>query len=428
MVFLLGIALIDLMGLTGRADAAGISGRLVNKTPKGKGVEGAEVTLTAYRNEQEAGKTPTRTDRAGRFQFQDLSAKPGDTYTVTVRYQDAEYNTERIILENAGATRTLEIPVYDSTTDPSQISVKVHHVVFAVADGSLRAEEVLLVRNSGDKAYVGAKEVAGGRRATLQFSLPAGAREVQYGSGLMECCVVPAEAGFVDTMDVKPGERQVTFSYAVAPTNGRLQFVRPVDYRTEAVEVFVPEGAARVSAEGLKLAGVFSGQDRRFQRFTGPSLEVPGAIALTLDNLPAIGGSWRPYAYASVGILLLAGITYPMVRRRKGVSRTAIREASSATQRVGPRVTITQPGPFTQTELALRKVELVAALAELEAGHEAGRIPEKEYRRLRQEKRKALRDVLAQLGEGQATANTPFTTPSLDPSPRVPGTGHSLGG
>jgi len=168
MVFLLGIILIGLVGIPGRADAAGISGRLVNKTPKGKGVEGAEVTLTAYRNEQEAGKTPTRTDRAGRFQFQDLSAKPGDTYTVTVRYQDAEYNSERIVLQDAGATRTLEIPVYDSTTDASQISVKIHHVVFSVADGSLRAEEVLLFRNSGDKAYVGAKEVAGGRRATLQ--------------------------------------------------------------------------------------------------------------------------------------------------------------------------------------------------------------------------------------------------------------------
>ncbi len=48
----------------------------------------------------------------------------------------------------------------------------------------------------------------------------------------------------------------------------------------------------------------------------------------------------------------------------------------------------------------------MAALAELEAGHEAGRILEKEYRRLRQEKRKALRDVLAQLEEGGARAAT----------------------
>ncbi|OGB95159.1 MAG: hypothetical protein A3H39_08335 [candidate division NC10 bacterium RIFCSPLOWO2_02_FULL_66_22] len=404
MVFLLGIILIGLVGIPGRADAAGISGRLVNKTPKGKGVEGAEVTLTAYRNEQEAGKTPTRTDRAGRFQFQDLSAKPGDTYTVTVRYQDAEYNSERIVLQDAGATRTLEIPVYDSTTDASQISVKIHHVVFSVADGSLRAEEVLLFRNSGDKAYVGAKEVAGGRRATLQFSLPAGAREVKYGEGLMECCVVPGEQGFVDTMDVKPGERQVTFSYAVAPTKGRLQFVRPVDYRTEAVEVFVPEGAAQVSAEGLKLAGMISGQNQRFQRYTAPGLEVPGPIAVTLDNLPVIGGSWRPYAYASVGILLLAGVTYPMVRRRRTVLRAPSHEAGSPAP--GGAVAAQLGGVQGPTELTLRKVELVAALAELEAGHEAGRIPEKEYRRLRQEKRKALRDVLAQLEEGRAIPAT----------------------
>lgn len=394
---ILGLALIALLAMVRMADAAGISGRLVNKTPKGKGVDGVEVTLTAYRNDQEAGKSTTTTDRAGRFQFQNLSSKPGETYTVTVRYQDAEYNSERIILESASATKSLEIPVYDSTTDASRISVKVHHVVFAVADGGLRAEELLVVRNAGDKAYVGSKEVAGGRKATLQFTLPAGAREIKYGDGLMDCCVVPAEAGFVDTMDVKPGERQVGFSYALAPANGRVEFVRSVDYPTEAVEVFVPEGAARVTGEGLKQVGVVSGQGRRFLRYTGPGLEAPAAIAMTLDDLPAIGGGWRPYAYASVGILLLLGVTYPIVRRRRAVVRAPGHGHESTEPQVDSRPIATQPGGLTTTELTLRKVELVAALAELESRHEAGRFPEEEYRRLRHEKREALRDVLAQL-------------------------------
>ncbi len=408
-----GIVLIGLFSLTvvpGEAETSSISGRLINKTPKGKSVEGVEVQLTLYRNDQEAGKSATTTDRAGQFQFSNLSAKPGETYAVMVRYQEAEYNSERLIPENGAVTRTVEIPVYDSTTDASQISVKVHHVVFAVADGSVRSEEVLLVRNAGDKAYIGSKEVSGGRRATLQFSLPTGAREVKYGEGLMECCVVPGEQGFADTMDVKPGERQVAYSYALAPTSGRLQFIRPVDYPTEATEVFLPEGAAQVAAEGLKAAGVVSGQDRRFQRFTATGLlEAPATIALTLDNLPAVGGRWRPYAYASVGMLLLAGVAYPIVRRRRGVPQIPSLETRSPAPGHGvatqPKIAI--PGSLGATELALRKVELVAALAELEAGHEAGRIPEKEYRRLRQEKRKALRDVLAQLQAGTATAITP---------------------
>lgn len=259
----------------------------------------------------------------------------------------------------------------------------------------MRADEFLIVRYAGDKAYIGAKEVSGGRRATLQFTLPVGAREVRYGSGLMDCCVVPAEAGFVDTMDVKPGERQVAFSYTLAPTGGRFQFVRPVDYQTEAVEVFIPEGAVKDSGEGLRQVGVVSGQDQRFRRFTGTSLEAPAAIALTLDNLPAVGGRWRPYAYASVGLLLLAGVSYPLVRRRRAVLPIPIPGRAAAARNAGP---------LGATELALRKVELVAALAELEVSHEAGRILEKEYRRLRQEKRKALRDVLAQLAEGGATA------------------------
>ncbi len=407
---ILGIALMALLAMPALVDAASISGRLINKTPKGKGVEGAEVTLTAYRNEQEAGKTTTSTDRNGRFEFQSVSSKPGETYTVTVRYQDAEYNTERVIMQNATATRSLEIPVYDSTPEPSQISVKVHHVVFAIADGSVRAEELLVVRNAGDRTFVGWKDVAGGRRATLQFALPAGAREVRYGEGLMECCIVPGEQGFVDTMDVKPGERQVVFSYALPPAGGRLQFIRPVDYPTEAVEVFVPEGVAQVSSEGLKPAGVVPGQGQKFQRFTGASLAAPAAIALTLDNLPAIGGWWRPYAYASVGMILLAGIAYPVVRRCRAIPSAAARpEALQPASGLRLPARSSAPEPLTQAELALRKVELVAALAELEAGHEAGRIAEKVYRRLRQEKRKALRHVLAQLQEGPGAATSVST-------------------
>ncbi|HSC70150.1 MAG TPA: hypothetical protein VLH58_02280, partial [Candidatus Methylomirabilis sp.] len=301
-------------------------------------------------------------------------------------------------------------PVYDSTPEASKISVKVHHVIFAMSADGIRAEELLVIRNAGDRTFVGWKDVAGGRRATLQFSLPAGAREVKYGQGLMECCIVPAEAGFVDTMDVKPGERQVVFSYALPPAGGQLQFIRPVDYPTEAIEVFVPEGAVRVSSEVLKLAGVVPGLDRRFQRYTGSNLVAPAAIALTLENLPAIGGGWRPYAYASVGIILLAGIAYPVVRRRRAIPSAAARpEASQPPSGVRLPARSAVQGPCTQTELAIRKVELVAALAELEAGRETGRIPEKDYRRLRQEKRKALRDVLAQLQAGPGAATTPST-------------------
>jgi hypothetical protein len=109
-----------------------------------------------------------------------------------------------------------------------------------------------------------------------------------------------------------------------------------------------------------------------------------------------------------VGILLLAGIAYPVMRRRRVTpSAAATLEASQPSSGLCLPARSSAPEPLTQTELALRKVELVAALAELEAGREVGRIPEKDYRRLRQEKRKALRHVLAQL------------SPSLDPSARV---------
>jgi hypothetical protein len=109
-------------------------------------------------------------------------------------------------------------------------------------------------------------------------------------------------------------------------------------------------------------------------------------------------------------MILLAGIAYPVVRRRRAIPSAAARpEASQPPPGVRLPARFAVQGPLTQTKLAIRKVELVAALAELEAGREAGRIPEKDYRRLRQEKRKALRDVLAQLQAGPGAGTTAST-------------------
>lgn len=181
--------------------AAVLEGRLTNKTPGGRGVGGVEIALIASRGEKEERQT-TRTDPGGAFRFTNVA--PEERYRVNLRYQGAEYNTE-VTFKPGEGKRRIEIPVYDATDDPGVLHVKVHHLLMEAGEGSLLVKELLLVENVGDRAFIGARPVGQGRRATLQFTLPEGADGLQYLSGLMECCVVPMGSGFVDTMDVKPG-------------------------------------------------------------------------------------------------------------------------------------------------------------------------------------------------------------------------------
>jgi hypothetical protein len=204
------LAVLLILGLTSPAAAGVISGRLVNETPGGQSVVGVEVLLSREEGGGDQGRS-ARTDTQGRFRFEAVPAGTELRYRLTVRYQGAEYTRGALSAADARDSN-LVIPVWDGTNDPAQIRVTRHHLlVVANADG-LRVQEFMVVRNTGDRAFVGTRAVPGDRRATLEFSLPREWVDVRYEDGLMECCMVPTEEGLADTMDVKPGTREVTFS------------------------------------------------------------------------------------------------------------------------------------------------------------------------------------------------------------------------
>lgn len=378
------LALLLLLAVTPPAWAAGvISGRLVNKTPGGQPVEGVEVALApAGSGEgQETGRT--RTDRQGRFRFEGVPSGADLRYRVTVRYQGAEYTEGSVSPADAGV-RDLVIPVWDGIADASKIEVARHHIVVEAGAEGLRVQEFLAVRNVGNRTYVGTRPVADDRKATLQFSLPRGYAAVQYTEGLMECCVVPTEQGFVDTMDVKPGTRELTFTYHLKPAADRYTLLRRLDYPTEEVDLFITPATLRVSSETLTDRGTISGQGPQYLRWGRARLEGGSLLAVELAGLPGPKFPWRALAYAAVVCLIVGGFAYPFIRRRW---RTSSARTPPAPSQVAP----------SRVEMELRKAELVAGLAAIDEQHEAGRIPEPDYQRLRAAKKATLAEVMRAL-------------------------------
>lgn len=351
--------------------AAVLEGRLTNNTPGGRGVGGVEIALIASRGEKEERQT-TRTDPKGAFRFTNVA--PEERYRVNLRYQGAEYNTE-VTFKPGEGKRRIEIPVYDATDDPGVLRVKVHHLLMEAGEGSLLVKELLLVENVGDRAFIGARPVGQGRRATLQFTLPKGADGLQYLSGLMECCIVPMGSGFVDTMDVKPGVREIGFAYTLKSGSDRYTFVRPLDYPTEGVNVFVNGG---VKAEGptLEARGTVEIQGQRYLHLSGKALKPGTSLTVQLHGLPFRSGFIRYLAFVAVVLLLGVGVAYPLFRRRSHP----------------------QPAGLTSKEaLEASFRELIEAIAKLDDAFEAGEFPPEEYKRLRAERKTALLEVAERL-------------------------------
>ncbi len=124
----------------------------------------------------------------------------------------------------------MELTVYDATTSDEAIKVSTAHTVVYVEEGSLRVSEYLLVTNDSDLNFIGARELSPGVREALAFALPAKATGLEVGSSLMSCCIYNNEGGFVDSMAVQPGTKELVYSYDIGYKGAEYAFSGRVNY------------------------------------------------------------------------------------------------------------------------------------------------------------------------------------------------------
>ena len=214
------------------------------------------------------------------------------------------------------------------------------------------------------------------RKATLQFTLPQGFSDLQYRDGLMACCIVPTDSGFVDTMAVKPGDREVVFGYTIRPRSSRYTYGRPLDHPTANLDLFIANPEVKISSPILETKRPVEIQGRRFLRLFGADLPPGASVTVELHGLPFRPGLFPYFAFGAAALLLLAGLAYPFVRRGRHRPEAA---------------------PASEGALEARRQELIAAIADLDDAFEAGRLSPEEYQRLRAEKKQALLDMAERL-------------------------------
>ncbi len=331
-----------------------ITGAVANLTGgKPRAVGGQMVTLTIYVNNAEVDKKTTTSDARGAFTFA-VAADPARTYMVNVKYKGGDYDSPPVTFKAGETARQLTLRVYEPTTDASVLRANVHHMIVEPGEGLVQITELMVFANPTDRTYVGAKVREDGKRETLQFRLPDGAANISYLEGLMECCVFAAAGGFVDTMDVKPGTRQIGFSYTIPYARGRATVVRTLDFPTDAIEVFGGP-AAQLTVAPLTSQTPVATEQGTYSRFSGQSLARGAQITLGLSGMPVAKTSSRRLLLAAFAGVIAAALVYPLLRRRG-------RPAGGT--------------PPTREDL----IKAIAALDDL---HEAGGVPDAEYRRQR---------------------------------------------
>ena len=345
-----------------------IDGQVVNGTDGGGSVADLDLVLTVYQEGAEVDTIEGGTDAEGKFQFDGLPTETDYDYMVSLWFQEAEYSNDSIIFGGGNTTVSTEIIVYDSTTSDEAIFVGMTHTVIYVENGGLLVEEYYLFVNEANTTYIGSKESSpGGKNATLSFSLPEGASNVHLIWGIMDCCYVETEEGFVDTMPILPGTWEGAFSYRIDYDSDAYTFSKTMMYPTATFQLLVEDVGIDVSSSQLVMGEPTDMDGMPLIILSGNNIYPGTPIVAQISGLPKAGDQGISAWVIVVPILLVFAFVLGFLILRK------------------------RPQPaVSEDDLDQRMQRLLVDIARLDDDFESGEIAEKAYHRMRSEKKAQL--------------------------------------
>ena len=349
-----------------------ISGRVQNGTAGGGPVGSLTVTLRHFAGMQLAEERQTQTGPDGSFRFDGLPTSPQDAYLVVVRYAGVDYVSGMVQLHQQ-PEQTVDLTVYETTTDPSTVRIASRSLVIAGASPELRAVDImdiLIVENSGDRTYLGDRS-----GVVLSIPLPRGAQEIRpqpgfdYGQPRLEDGVL------LTTGPLPPGSQTVVLSYTVPYEGTRATLSIGTAMPTSTLRALVRDGTYRLSSRSLIDTGTVEVSGVTYRVLVVDAPVVGDMHVVQVSGLPRTGllfdlptGPIIALAVGLAGLIAAAVLTVIVLRR----------------QRVG-----TETGRAAIDE----RLQLAAELNRLDEARAAGELDETAY----QEQRSAVLTRLRQL-------------------------------
>ena len=347
-----------------------VRGQVVNGTAGAAAPGGLTVTLHSFEGNALLTTLTTTAAADGAFGFDAVAFAPGRQFVVVTQYQGVDYSSQPAEFGAAAGDEApaleVELPVFETTSDRSVLAVPQSHLFLEFTQpGQVTVGVLYTFSNRGDQT------VAALGDNPLQFTLPAGATDLNVQGGQLNETYFLNDRGFAVLWTVPPGEAtsQILFSYRL-PYPGQLSFAQPVDFPVEAVNLLVADLNVTVTGDALMNQGPQVFQGEQFQNFIHGPLGAGQQLAFEVRGEPGAtvgGGATAPNPLAdtsnlavglgALGVTLLA-LGFLLYRRKPAAPRS--------------------------------REDLLQALAELDDEFAAGDVPEADYRRERTQLKEEL--------------------------------------
>ena len=269
-----------------------IDGRIVQGTAGADPLAPQEVSLMAYMSFTPVATFTTTTSADGAFAFEQLSTDPSVVYFLGTRYGGISYGTDLIGLTEISPTLSLEIPVFETSSDDSGLRLTRVNWLVDHAPGQMRVRQIIGVANDLDTTVTGHLVDGTDAPVTLALPVPANATDLEFQDGALGGRYQQAGDLIYDTTPLRPGQqsRQILVGYTIPYTETSAALVADFAYPVESLNVLVADlPSLEVSAAApLEDVGNQTVQGNPYRVWTG-QLAEPQQVEVSFANLIPAG-------------------------------------------------------------------------------------------------------------------------------------------
>jgi hypothetical protein len=232
-----------------------VTGTIVNQNTGTAVAEELDVMLHILDQDfADAGMLHGKSQADGTFLFADVPFDEQLQYAVMAAYDGVTYFSATAPAELTSMQVTLEVPVYESTSDLAGVQVDQMHVLFNFAEDGLETKEIYILSNTGERTVKDVYKLEGDQSATFKFPLPSGADFIFFKPDDQDR-FVKFDGGFADTYPILPGTQsaQIMVSYLTPFSDGGT-YSYTVPLSIARMNLLIEEDA-NVSLQGRGLAG-----------------------------------------------------------------------------------------------------------------------------------------------------------------------------
>ncbi|MDA0677234.1 MAG: hypothetical protein O2788_04430 [Chloroflexi bacterium] len=353
-----------------------ISGRVVQGTPGSEIPAGVSVVLLVVDDaRQEIVATESKlVGTNGEFEFTDFLAGPGFTYRVAA--DDGSEYTPSIDLSAADSTfDNVELTIYDRTESLDDISVSTYSLLIPSIDRIGRRVGMLgvvQISNRGDHVWIPDTDNPALTGFDLfRFNLPEGFSDLSVESNLPSGNILEIGTGFALTNPIPPGDFDILMTF-IAPYEGNtLTFPLRLPYGADLVRIMLPEGQGSVTGLGFGPSEGALIDSTAYSVVTGQSYARDSQLDVTFSDLPTPSLVERIQSFLE-GRGYIVVIAWVAGAAMLGLLAYAFFFARKRSQ-------ADDEGDDYPEYDDMERTEIVEAIAELDAQHDAGEIEVSDY-------------------------------------------------